>query len=97
MGIGIELDLVYVKGKLEDSDNVFDLMFAVFIGYMLVDFFPTFVVNFVIVLKEATLNQFAWRRSQDYGEGLLFNKFNTDFLSILGIDEDWVYYTSYFS
>ena len=50
MMLGTELDLIF-NGRLGlgeiyvDSSNAFDLMLAVFIGYMLLEYFPTFYIN----------------------------------------------------
>ena len=59
--IGTELDLIY-NGRLGigelnvDSSNLIDMFLAIFIGYMLIEYFPTFYVNTSIIIKEMTLN-----------------------------------------
>ena len=52
----ILMDLMFVKGKHAGSDRAVDLMFALFIGYNLVEFFPTAFTNTFIILKELTMN-----------------------------------------
>lgn len=85
---GIELDLVFVKGKLDKTDNIFDLLSALFIGYNLALHVPTFLVNVIIVLKELTLNQFAWRKDEDYQEGKIDNGVDLDVFAWFGFSED---------
>ena len=95
--VGTELDLIY-NGRLGlgevyvDSSNLIDMLLAIFIGYMLIEYFPTFYVNASIIVKEMTLNQFAWRKSQDYKEAMLFNQYDVDIYYWLGINEDLNFY-----
>lgn len=83
--IGVELDLVFVNGS---EDNLIDLMSALFLGYNLALHTPTLLVSVIIVAKELTLNQLAWRRDQDYAEGKLYNTVDMDFFDWFGISED---------
>lgn len=100
--LGTELDLIY-NGRLGlgelyvDASNVFDMMLAVVIGYLLIEYFPTAYINTAIIVKEMTLNQFAWRKSQDYQEAMLFNRYDVDVYDYLGINEDLDYYLQYFA
>lgn len=61
MMVGTELDLYYNRGlgignvHLDDS-AIFDVMLAIFNGYMLIEFTPTAFVNATIILKEMTMN-----------------------------------------
>ena len=59
---GVFLDLVMVKGAIDKSDNAFDVLLAIFIGYNLVEFAPTAFVNLVLCLKEFTLKQTAFTK-----------------------------------
>jgi len=85
---GIEIDLVFVKGKLDKTDNIIDLLSALFIGYNLALHVPTFLVNVIIVMKELTLNQFAWRKDEDYQEGKIHNGVDLDVFAWFGFSED---------
>lgn len=85
---GIEIDLVFVKGKLDKTDNIIDLLSALFIGYNLALHVPTFLVNAIIVMKELTLNQFAWRKDEDYQEGKIHNGVDLDVFAWFGLSED---------
>ena len=55
-GICGEADLIFVKGRMEKTDNPIDVFLGLITGYILIDFAPTAYVNFLIVLKELTLN-----------------------------------------
>ena len=70
---GTAVDLIYVKGKAEDDTNVYDIFFALIVGYSTLFLIPTFLENAMIVMKELTMNQLAWTRTDDYKAGLLFN------------------------
>ena len=71
-------------------------MLAVFIGYMLIEYFPTAYINAAIIVKEMTLNPFAWTKHQDYKEGFLFNQVDVDVFDFLYIKEDLNYYLKFF-
>jgi hypothetical protein len=49
-------------------------------------YIPTFAVNSLIILKEVTLNQFAWSSGEEY------NTDNLDILYWLGVNEDLSWY-----
>lgn len=85
---GVELDLVYVKGALDKSDSIYDLLSALFIGYNLALFAPTLIVSVIIIGKELTLNPFAWRKDEDFEEGKVYNSVNMDVFTWFGISED---------
>ena len=54
---------------------------------------PTYSVNSGIVLKELTLNQYAWSEDEDYQEGYLMNGLiNVDILYWIGVNEDREWY-----
>ena len=53
---GTALDLVFVKGKVEDETNIYDVTRALILGYTSVLFLPTFGSNAYIVMKELTMN-----------------------------------------
>ena len=57
-----------------------DVLMSLFIGYNLVEFAPNAFVNLVLILKEATLKQFAFTKSEDYEAGKLFNGVSIDLL-----------------
>lgn len=61
---------------------------ALYLGYNLFLFSPTFIVNFFIVAKELTLNQFAWREDEDFEEGKIYNTVDMDVFYWFGISED---------
>jgi len=85
-GIAIELDLVLLEGKVWRENNLPELMLALIIGEMLLIYAPTALINELICFKELTLNQFAWRKEDDYREGEVFNSFSIDALYWLGLD-----------
>ena len=99
---GTVLDLIF-NGRLGigsvevDSSNFIDMLIAIILGYLLIEFFPTAYLNSAILVKELTLNPFAWRKKQDYHEAMLFNEVNVDLLYLLGINEDVNYYLEYFA
>lgn len=97
MYTGVEIDLVYVRGALsrQQAPNVFDVFSALFIGYNLALHVPTFLVNAIILLKEVSLNQFAWRKEDDYEEGYILNTVNMDMFSWFGVGEDPTVYGDY--
>ena len=49
-------DLYFVKGRMEKTDNPIDVFLTLIVGYVLLNLSPTAFVNFVIVLKELTMN-----------------------------------------
>ena len=51
-----EADLIFVKGRMEKTDNPIDVFLGLVTGYIILDLIPTAYVNFLIVLKEITLN-----------------------------------------
>ena len=61
---------------------------AIIIGFFLVLQVPTALVNFFILKAEFFHNQLAWRREDDFSDGLLFNVFDDDILHWFGIDEN---------
>ena len=61
---------------------------ALYLGYNLFLHSPTFIVNFFIVAKELTLNQFAWREDEDFEEGKIYNTVDMDVFDWFGISED---------
>lgn len=79
-GICGEADLIFVKGRMEKTDNPIDVFISLVTGYVLLDLAPTFYVNLLIALKELTLNQFAWNKKHEFKEGKLFGIFDTNFL-----------------
>ena len=50
------LDLVLVKGKMEDEANIYDITLALTLSYTSILFLPTFMENALIFLKEMTMN-----------------------------------------
>lgn len=86
--VGVEIDLVYIKGRLDKDDNIYDLLMALIFGYNLAMWAPTFITNFLILEKELTLNQLAWSKSEDYQEGKILNEYSIDIFEWVGIDED---------
>ncbi len=87
-GICGEADLIFVKGRMEKTDNPIDVFLGLITGYILLDLAPTAYVNLLIVLKELTLNQFAWNKKKEFKEGKLFGIFDTNILQWFGISED---------
>jgi hypothetical protein len=55
-GLCGEVDLYFVKGRMEKTDNPIDVFLSLVTGYILLDLAPTALVNFVIELKELTMN-----------------------------------------
>ena len=83
------------SGESKDKDyNAFDILVALVISYMAITFFPTFATNFVIILKESTMNQFAWSKDQEFQDGTFLGVFNDDLLDLIGVPEDQAYYNS---
>lgn len=68
-----------------------DLFVAMFESYMLMTFFPTFATTLMITIKEATMNQLAFRREDDYASGEMFGM-SMDFLYLFSVSEDPDYY-----
>lgn len=85
---GVELDLVFVKGAAQKADDVFDLLGALFLGYNLALLTPTLIVSVIILGKELTLNQFAWRKDQDFEAGKIYDTVDLDPFDWFGISED---------
>ena len=79
-GVCGEADLIFVKGRMEKTDNPIDVFITLVTGYVILDLVPTAYVNFLIVLKELTLNQFAWNKTHEFKEGKLFGIFDTNVL-----------------
>lgn len=53
---GSAADLIFVKGKWDDTDNFYDIFWALLLGYCSVLYVPTFHTNLMIFLKELTMN-----------------------------------------
>lgn len=51
-----ELEIVWLEGKLYKEDNAVEVVLALIFGEMLIYYFPTAIVNSIIILKEMTLN-----------------------------------------
>ena len=86
-----ELNLLYWDERA--NLNQYDLLKSLIFGYSLLIFLPTFVIDTNIVLKEMTLNQFAWNKHEDYNEAnLFFGNINGDLLELFGINEDTQFY-----
>ena len=73
---------------------LYDLLMALILAYFIVIAFPTFINNGVIILKESTMNQYAWSLEEDYEEGVYFG-YSADILDYLGVNEDPEYYKEY--
>ncbi len=82
----IEMDLVLLEGKVWRENNLPEVMIALIIGELILLYAPTALINSYICMKELTLNQFAWRKEDDYKEGEVFNSFSIDALYWLGFD-----------
>ena len=62
---------------------------------MLIDLYPTFIINAFIILKELTMNQFAWNKAREYKEGKILGLIDTNFLQWFAISEDPKDYLAY--
>lgn len=91
----ILLDLMFVKGKIAGRDRPVDLMFALFIGYNLIELFPTAFCNTFIILKELTMNQLAFSAEEDFTPGMLLDKYNIDIFTWFNIDGNPELYKQY--
>ena len=80
---------------MEKTDNPIDVFLTLIVGYVLLNLSPTAFVNFIIVLKELTLNQFAWNKSHEYKDGKIFGLIDTNVLEWFGISEDPQVYLKY--
>ena len=78
IALAMLVDLVIVKGKMQGRDKGVDMMMAMFIGYNIVEFIPTAFCSTFIILKELTMNQFAFSAEEEYTTGILLNKYNID-------------------
>ena len=78
ISLAMFVDLVIVKGKMQGRDKGVDMMMAMFIGYNLVEFIPTAFCSTFIILKELTMNQFAFSAEEEYTTGILLNRYNID-------------------
>ena len=86
--VSAELEIVWVEGTIYKEDNAVEVILALVLGELIIYYFPTFLVNLFIILKEMTLNQLAWRKVDDYREGQFFNWINMDILYWLGFDQN---------
>lgn len=86
--LAVELDLVLLEGKIYKQDSAAELILALIIGELLLYYAPSMLVNSLICLKEMTLNQFAWRKKDDFKEGEFFNMVNMDLFYYFGFDEN---------
>lgn len=50
------MEIVWLEGKLYKEDNAVEVVLALIFGEMLIYYFPTAIVNSIIILKEMTLN-----------------------------------------
>ena len=90
-------DLLFIKAMKEKSDNIYDMISTVFLGYSVIFFAPDFMINSTIFLKELTLSQTAWSAEEDYPEGYALNgSLDIDILSWFGIEEESQWYVDYF-
>lgn len=88
-----------MEGFKEESDiewKFLDLIRVLIESFMIFDLFPTFFINTMIILKEITMNPFAFTLGEDYEEGMLFGVVNIDILHYLGINEDVDYYWKWY-
>jgi len=90
------LQLVFSKPLFKDQADPYDVFRAMVMGYVMYYFFPTFMVNGPLFLKELTLSQNAWSPEEDYPEGYMLGfggMLNLDILYWFGIEEDsdWYY------
>lgn len=94
--IGADIEMVNSNERdwehVDDTNKVvFDALFVTFLSYLGLEFFPTFLVNMLILMKELTMNQLAWTRDDDYREGYVLGH-DTDILKFFRITEDLDYY-----
>ena len=82
-----ELELVWLEGKIYKEDNAVELVLALVIGELIIYYFPTALINMFIIMKEMTLNQFAWRKKDDFKEGEFYSLFNMDLFYYWDFDE----------
>lgn len=66
IALAIELDLVFIDGQIYKTDSVVELILSLIIGELLLYYSPSALVNLFIIMKEATLNQLAWRKKDDF-------------------------------
>jgi hypothetical protein len=89
-------DLLFIKALRDHSDNAFDLLNTVVLGYMSVFYAPDFIINALIFLKELTLKQSAWSKEEDYTEGFALNGLvDIDILDWIEVEEDYDWYLAY--
>ena len=86
-GVSAELELVWLEGKIYKEDNAVELVLALVIGELIIYYFPTALINMFIIMKEMTLNQFAWRKKDDFKEGEFYSLFNMDLFYYWDFDE----------
>lgn len=86
---------VILEGDTWTHSDLWTIMFSMLSGYMLVNAGPGAIINGWIILKELTLNQFAWSEDADYKEGVVFG-LDMDMvhwiLPAFGLSEDWKFY-----
>ena len=85
----IDSDLLWVVDEWEQKDAVANAVLSTILSYLIIEFIPTMLVNLCVILKEATMNQFAWSREAE--ENGIFFKY--DLLTYFGIDENLYDYT----
>ena len=52
----VVVDLVIIEGKIFQIGNLVEMLLALIIGELLMYYFPTALINTIIILKELTLN-----------------------------------------
>ena len=95
----ILIDLMFVKGRhagdkklswfgSKGKDRAPDLLFALFVGYNLVEFMPTAFSASFYIIKELTMKQSAFSADEDWSPGMLFGIYGVNLFDWLGIDGD---------
>ena len=73
------------------SWGVYDLFFAMLGAYSLLSFWPTFLCNVVILLKELFMSQTAFDLANDYQQGHIFG-LDLDLMQFLGVSGSKKFY-----
>ena len=85
----LAIDLIYVEDytNANDTQALPDFMLASMTGWSALHFSFTAFYNFVIIMKEMTMDQLAVSRNEDYKTGkVAFVNYNIDILYWMGID-----------
>ena len=95
----LEYDWEHQTIAVVDSDlgqdttwAIYELLMAMVNSYMVLYMAPILISSVVIILKEATLKQWAMSYEEDWKEGEVYDYYDFSFLHFLGLHQDEEYF-----